>query len=307
MGGFSTAFGAGFAHDPAPTPAPTQPTDEAAPPAPTAGVPRLVDFQLLRTGARVLTKARKVGALPLYQELVCRCGDKGLCWPNQETLCADLGVSEWTIRRRVAELVEVGLVTVRRRRNKSQLYRLTRLAGWEPISLVDKPVDDAADDTPEENRTGQQGARSRTGQQGARSGPGNKVRAQNPSLNPPLGKPSDPEPEVVSHPLPKPTPDPVPDPAPEVGNGGESLSALVAEALVGRQNGTPAIPDAPVPSPPAPEVDHGPPPERWGPMMALECWTDAERREMQSDAEGLGGERAYELWKSRANHRKAPV
>ena len=82
---------------------------------------------------------------------------------------------------------------------------------------------------------------------------------------------------------------------------------MVAEALVGRQNGSPAIPDSPVPSLPAPEVDHGPPPERWGPMMALECWTDAERREMQSDAEGLGGERAYKLWKSRANHRKGPA
>ena len=42
-------------------------------------------------------------------------------------------------------------------------------------------------------------------------------------------------------------------------------------------------------------------------MEHWECWTDAERREMQSDAEGLGGERAYKLWKSRANHRKGPA
>ena len=220
-----------------------------------------------------------------------------------------MGVSEATIKRRVADLVAAGLVMVQRRRNKSQLYRLTRLAGWEPISLVDKPVDDAADDTRPDIRNGQQADRSRNGQQADRSGTVNKLTAQKPSLNPPLGKPSDPEPEVVSHPLPKPTPDPdPPDPKPEVGNGGgESLSAMVAEALVGRQNGSPAIPDSTVPPLPAPEVDHGPPPERWGPMMALECWTDAERREMQSDAEGLGGERAYKLWKSRANHRKGPA
>ena len=158
--GFSAAFSSAFAHDPAPTPAPTQPTDEGpAPPAAPAGVPRLCDSNLLLTGIRVLTAAHKPGAVALYAALVIRCGDKGVCWPNQETLCADVGVSEATIKRRVADLVAAGLVMVQRRRNKSQLYRLTRLAGWEPISLVDKPVDDAADDTRPDIRNGQQADR----------------------------------------------------------------------------------------------------------------------------------------------------
>ena len=89
--------------------------------------------------------------------------------PESPTPCADVGVSEATIKRRVADLVAAGLVMVQRRRNKSQLYRLTRLAGWEPISLVDKPVDDAADDTRPDIRNGQQADRSRNGQQADRT------------------------------------------------------------------------------------------------------------------------------------------
>lgn len=50
----------------------------------------------------------------------------------------DLGVSVRTVKRRVAELIDVGLVRVTRRRNRSQIYYLTARAGFR-LSIVGVP------------------------------------------------------------------------------------------------------------------------------------------------------------------------
>ena len=144
MGGFSTAFGAGFAHDPAPTPAPTQPTDEGpAPPAAPLGVPPLCDSNLLLTGIRVLREANKTGAVAVYAAIVVRCSDSGACWPRQATLAADVGVCVRTVKNSIRQCVDAGLLTVQRRAaNRSSVYRLTQDVGFElrlvpPVPPVD--------------------------------------------------------------------------------------------------------------------------------------------------------------------------
>ncbi|QEN86892.1 helix-turn-helix domain-containing protein [Labrys sp. KNU-23] len=53
----------------------------------------------------------------------------GLCWPSVSTICADTGLSEATVKRRLADLVKLGAMTKHERagegrRQKSNIYAL---------------------------------------------------------------------------------------------------------------------------------------------------------------------------------------
>ena len=67
------------------------------------------------------------GAVRLYLLLLKYAQDKGNCWPGIKRLARELGKSEPTIKRRMAELVERGLITRQQRLNTSAITWLEDL------------------------------------------------------------------------------------------------------------------------------------------------------------------------------------
>lgn len=104
----------------------------------------------------VLTLDRELsdGAFRLYALLVMYARQSGGCWPGIERLAADLDVSQPTVKRRIAELVDRGLVTRDRRYGRSSV---TWLEDLEPLyydrlknELFEQPFDQLKNDTTEE-------------------------------------------------------------------------------------------------------------------------------------------------------------
>lgn len=67
-------------------------------------------------------------AFRLYAALASYANAEKVCWPGQQRLAQDLGVSERTIRVRLKELEEAGYITIRRRgRQQTNVYCLKDL------------------------------------------------------------------------------------------------------------------------------------------------------------------------------------
>jgi DNA-binding transcriptional regulator YhcF (GntR family) len=101
----------------------------------------------------VLTLDRELsdGAFRLYALLVKYARQSGGCWPGIERLAADLDISQPTVKRRFAELVDRGLVTRDRRYGRSSV---TWLEDLEPLyheqlknELFEQPFDQLKNDT----------------------------------------------------------------------------------------------------------------------------------------------------------------
>jgi hypothetical protein len=68
------------------------------------------------------------GAVRLYARLLWYARRDVRCWPGRERLAQDLGVSLATIKRRIAELVDRGLITREQRLNKTAMTWIEDLA-----------------------------------------------------------------------------------------------------------------------------------------------------------------------------------
>lgn len=71
----------------------------------------------------ILTMDISAGALRLYMNLLKRCfGDKDTCFPSEETIAKDVKKSVRTVQRYLKELVNEGLIVIKRRGSISNLY-----------------------------------------------------------------------------------------------------------------------------------------------------------------------------------------
>lgn len=94
----------------------------------------LIEDPTLRNGVVVLPKyflfARNVSAEAklLYAVLLGYAFDKGNCFPGLERLCADMQMTANTLRKKMAELVELGILKVKRRGlGKTNVYIIADL------------------------------------------------------------------------------------------------------------------------------------------------------------------------------------
>lgn len=92
------------------------------------------------------------GARLLYALLMSYAWQEGMCFPDEQTLAADLGTSDRTVRRYCDELVAAGLVTVKQRgQGRSNLYAFPASdeepSDRTPVSTQDRtPVSTLNDD-----------------------------------------------------------------------------------------------------------------------------------------------------------------
>jgi hypothetical protein len=66
-------------------------------------------------------------AFRVYVNLLLYAGTKGICWPSQELLATEAGVSVRQLREYLKELEDAGWITIQRQRNKPSIYRLNHI------------------------------------------------------------------------------------------------------------------------------------------------------------------------------------
>ena len=98
------------------------------------------------------------GARTLYMVLATYVNDQGECWPSNETLCADLGASDSTVRRLQDELIAHGVLEKEHRtvegRRVTNLLRLTDVTVSDRSPMTEGAIaHTSADGSPTHERT----------------------------------------------------------------------------------------------------------------------------------------------------------
>lgn len=84
-------------------------------------------FELCAMANKLPSDINITCAARMVLSILCDCADKSLqCFPGNETLAKRAGVSCRTVIRSVAKLERLGLVSVRRQRNRSNRYTINR-------------------------------------------------------------------------------------------------------------------------------------------------------------------------------------
>ena len=255
------------------------------------------DNELLMNGVRVLTEYGAAQALALYNVIVVRCAGKGFCWPSTRALMSDSGAPCRTVERWRRDLQDAGLITLQRRRNRSAVIRLTKLAGFH-LTLERPSLGAAGSDVSKELSTRESGT-AKDGGSGTAKGGG--TEESNRKLQFPLeakdkhraragargrrsgGRPPrqrEREAMAIVDRL--------------VKNLAEQRAGdqVRAAPLSSRRHEDPALAHAPLKGLRSGPID-------WQELRTKPGWAQWEQRQMDHDCEQLGEDHAYHLWLER--------